>query len=90
MSAVPVRENVKRLVDLMPEHELRTVERMLRGLVAASANPFLAALANAPEDDEPVSGEEEEAVRLSEEDEARGELISDADLWRELGHAPRR
>lgn len=88
--AVVERERVKKLVDLVPAKDLDATACILRGLVAASADPFLVALANAPEDDEPVSEEEAEAVRLSREQAARGEMIPDAELWRELGHAPRR
>ncbi|MGQ9554171.1 MAG: hypothetical protein ACUVWR_08675 [Anaerolineae bacterium] len=88
MSAVPAREEARRLLELVPDEDMGMVARMLRGLIISrETDPFLLTLQNAPEDDEPVS-EEEEAVQLSEEEEARGELISDADLWRELGDAP--
>ncbi len=61
----------------------------IRSWPAARIDPVMLAIASAPYDDEPVSSEEAEAVRLGREQAARGECCSDADLWRELGHASR-
>ena len=81
MSAVPVRESVHQLVDLVPEDELPTVESMLRGLVQEH-NPVLWTLEHAPEDNEPVSPEESDQVHRAMEQVARGEVIPDTEFWR--------
>ena len=48
------------------------------------------ALATAPFDDEPETPEEAAAVAEAREQLARGEVISDEELWRRLGHGPLR
>jgi DNA-3-methyladenine glycosylase I len=65
-----------RLVDLLPERDLDTAEHVLRGLLALDGGPVLSALLNAPEDDEPVTQEEEEAVRRAREDLAAGRVYT--------------
>lgn len=87
MSAIPARaptsrEEAHRLLELVPDEDVGVVTRMLRGLVAQEFDPILAALDNAPEDDEPVSLEESEQVRRGVEAAARGETIPDAEFWR--------
>ncbi|MHB0874902.1 MAG: hypothetical protein ACYC5O_02535 [Anaerolineae bacterium] len=37
------REQLKRLIDLLPEEELHTVERLLLGLIALDRDPAVAA-----------------------------------------------
>lgn len=85
MSALPKRESVRRLVELVPDQDLATVEKMLRGVVG-EADPVLAALAAAPEDDE---GElsEETAAALAEgrREVAEGRVFSHEEVMRELG-----
>ena len=48
-------------------------------------HPVLAALRNAPLDDEPETAEERAAVEEAREAERRGEVISDEELRRRLG-----
>jgi hypothetical protein len=55
------REQIHKLVDQIPEDDLPEVARYLKHLRDES-DPFLRALANAPEDDEPETPEEAEAV----------------------------
>ena len=52
-------------------------------------DPMLLTLAAAPWDNEPVTKEEEAAVREAEEDIAAGRVYSDAEVWQRLGHKPR-
>jgi hypothetical protein len=68
------RTRLYRLVDLLPERDLDTAAHVLRGLLALDGDPVLNALLNAPEDDEPVTQEEEEAVRRAREDIAAGRI----------------
>ena len=82
MDALAVREEARRLLELVPEEDLSTVSRMLRGLVTGGYDPILASLDMAPEDDEPVSPEESEQMRRGMETAARGEVIANADFWR--------
>jgi len=78
------KERLYRLVDQIPEGEVHTAERFLEYLATAD-DPVLRALMNAPEDDEPVSPEEEEAVREALEDVAAGRMHSIEEVKRELG-----
>ena len=84
MSALPKRENLRRLVELLPERDLDAAERVLEGLIALEQDPVRLAIANAPYDDEPVTPEEEAAVQRGRAQAARGELVADADLWQDL------
>ena len=78
------KERLYRLVDQIPEGEVHTAERFLEYLATAD-DPVVRALMNAPEDDEPVSAEEEEAVREALEDVAAGRMHSMEEVKRELG-----
>jgi hypothetical protein len=78
------KERLYRLVDRVPEDEIHTAERFLEYL-ASSDDPVMRALMNAPEDDEPVTPEEEEAVREALEDVAAGRMHSLEEVKREFG-----
>jgi predicted transcriptional regulator len=56
----------------------------LRGLLALDGDPVLNALLNAPEDDEPVTQEEEEAVQRAREDIAAGRVYTHEEAKRLL------
>jgi len=86
MSAVPAqeREEVRRLVELVPDADLPTVRRMLAGLTT-SADPVLAAFKSAPLDDEEVTDEELAAWEEGKADIAAGRTLSTDELRRELG-----
>jgi hypothetical protein len=87
MSALPAkeREEAHRLLDLVPDEDLPTVRRMLRGLAREGACPerggWEAALDAAPEDDEPVSTEESEQVSRGVAETRRGEAIANDAFW---------
>lgn len=92
------RDRLHRLIDELPEAELPAVERLPaergddrleRALGKAPDDPFLRALADAPEDDEPLTPEDEAAIDEAYRDVAAGRVMSDDELWRRLGHAPR-
>jgi hypothetical protein len=78
------RDRVHRLVDTLPENELAAVERFLRDL-REDGDPFLRALANAAEDDEPLTPNEEAAIAEGTAAIARGDTVSGAELRRALG-----
>ncbi len=63
------REKVHKLLDELPESE---VEPVLEFIVSRHADPLLQAIANAPEDDEPWTEEDEAAVQESRDEIAAG------------------
>ena len=77
------RERIHRLIDELPEGELPAVERFLaeHGVVA---DPFLGALAAAP-DDEPLTPDEEAAIDEGLDAIERGQIVPQTELRRSLG-----
>jgi hypothetical protein len=57
------RQHARQLIDRLPETQLSA----LVGLVESIVDPVSAALRNAPVDDEPVTEEEERAVKVARE-----------------------
>lgn len=78
------RDRVHHFVDELPENELAAVERFLRDL-RDDGDPFLGALASAPNDDEPLTPQEEAAIAEGTAAIARGETVSGAGRRRALG-----
>ena len=78
------REKLHELVDLLPESEVEQAERILEGLRAAGADPFLQSLLQAPEDDEIPTPEEDEGARLAREEYRRGEARPWEEVRKEL------
>ena len=70
------RNRLHRLVDNLPESQLESAERFLQYLRLSATDPVLHALLTAPEDDEPESDEEREAVAEAREDVKKGKLHS--------------
>jgi hypothetical protein len=80
-----VKERLHRLVDSLPDSEARVAERVLEALSASTPGGLPAFLRNAPADDEPYTERERAAVEEAYESIHRGEVLSDAELGRELG-----
>ncbi len=78
------REALHKLVDLLPESEWEPARRVLEERLSKH-DPVLRAFLNAPEDDEPETEEERAAVKEAYEAIARGEVVSDEELRRDLG-----
>ena len=74
-----VREKLHRLVDELPDDELRAAERYLEYLRDTAGDRVLRALQNAPIDDEPLTEQDLEAISEADEAIARGE----AEPWEE-------
>lgn len=72
-----LRERVEALSEEQAAEYLRVFDQR--------SDPMIAFLDNAPPDDEPLTPEEEEAMREAEEDIARGDTISLEELKAELG-----
>lgn len=80
------RQELHQLLDQLPETELHVARRFLEFLRSHSDDPFLRVLAEAPEDDEPETTEEIEAVREGTEDCVSGRVRSWQDVRRELAN----
>lgn len=72
-------------MDALPESRFEDAKRALECLVSRECDPVLQAFLNAPEDDEPVTEEDLEAIEEAEEAIARGETESLEDVLREFG-----
>jgi hypothetical protein len=81
------KEILHQLIEELPESEFVAAARFLTYL-RDMADPVHRALSTAPWDDEPETEEERQAVQEAREELARGETISDTELWRRLGHEP--
>lgn len=75
------REALYRLVDSIPETQLDDARKALEPL----ADPLLAALANAPYDDEPETDEERAALAEGRAALDAGEFVTLEEVRRELG-----
>jgi hypothetical protein len=75
------REALYRLVDSIPASQLDDARQRLEPL----ADPALAALANAPYDDEPQTDEEREAVAEGRAALDAGDYVTLDEVRRELG-----
>lgn len=78
------RQRLHRLVDDMHEGELKTVELFI-DFVHERGDPVLRRLMNAPVDDEPVTPEEQEAMREAWEAIEAGDVYTMEEVKKELG-----
>lgn len=79
------KERLHRLIDALPEGQLDDVERMLETLRAYNGDRLARKLATASADDEPETEAERLAVVEARDALARGDVVRDEDLERELG-----
>lgn len=82
MGAMTTREKLHHLVDELEEAELAPTLRLFE---LRREDPMLQALANAPEDDEPWTDEDEAAVAEGRADIAAGRTVSLEEMLREHG-----
>jgi len=78
------KERLHRLIDQIPEGEVHAAQRFLEYLTTMD-DPVLRALMNAPEDDEPLSDEDREALEEGRRALAEGDVVTDEELSAELG-----
>ena len=78
------KQRLQRLIDELPEDQIRAAERYLEFL-SASRDPLIQALQSAPEEDEPITDEEREAIKEAERAIADGDVVSDAYVRSKLG-----
>ena len=79
------REELRRLVDELPENELNAARRYLEFIRDVGKDPVRWALENATLDDEPETDEERERAERADEDFRAGRTTSMDELKRELG-----
>lgn len=77
------REEMHRLIDQLPEDELKVARRYLEYL--RDVDPVRKALDAASVDDEAETEEEREAVKQGEDDISAGRTLTTDELKRELG-----
>lgn len=78
------KERLHRLVDRVPEGEFHTAERFLEYL-ANSDDPVLRALMSAPEDDEPLTEADREALEEGRRALEAGDVVSHEELRKAIG-----
>jgi hypothetical protein len=82
VEAASMREELRMLVDHIPDSDVATARKMLRALL----DPVELSLLMAPSDDEPLSEHEKAALAEAEHREKRGEpLIPHEEILREFG-----
>ena len=81
---ITTRQQLHRLVDQLPESEIGTAQRVLEALNALRHDSFLHMLADAPEDDETLTSEEEALIEEGRQQLQRGEGRSLEAVQREL------
>lgn len=74
------RDTLRRLVDELPDSDLRTATRFLEFLRIVERDPVLQALLEAPEDDEPTTDEEDEGAEEAKQEYVAGK----ARAWEEV------
>ncbi len=79
------RQELHQLVDETPDAGLDDVRRYLAALKEAEGDAFLARLRLLPEDDEPLTPEEEAALAEAYGDLTAGRVVSLEQAKRELG-----
>ena len=78
-------ERLHQLIDVLPTEERDTAARVLEALAGLERDAALSTLETAPLRDEPEPEEEQEAVAQALAELERGEIISHAQVRRELG-----
>ena len=79
-----LRQNLKDLIDGLPERDLYAVKRYIQFLHYVD-DPVAMSLAEAPLDDEPLTDEDSAALAEAEEDVKARRLISHEETMREFG-----
>ncbi len=86
MNTAGDKEVLHRLIDALRPEDVGTVQRVLEAL-NVSSDPLLAALSQAPVDDEPETDSEREAVARARRDVQEGKTLSHDEVRRKLRRA---
>ncbi|PHJ37820.1 hypothetical protein P378_13650 [Desulforamulus profundi] len=79
----PIRSELHRLVDALPDHKVRTVKQIIEIIIRE--NPWEELLASPPEVDEHLTEEEKLAINEAEQDIAAGLTKPWEQVKKELG-----
>lgn len=82
--ALNIKDELKKLIDEIPDEELRVARRFLQFLRQQSRGPLRAALDGAPWDDEPLTPEDVGALDEAVADVEAGRIIPHEDVRRKL------
>jgi hypothetical protein len=66
------KEALHRMIDDLPQDKITAAERLLEGLRSDHVDPLVLALLSAPEDDEPITAEEEASAGEAWQEYLRG------------------
>ena len=80
-----MRDNLHKLIDELPKADLPTAARVLEALSATANHPVILALDAAPQDDEPETPEEAEAVAAAWKERRAGAHMTTQEVRRKLG-----
>lgn len=86
MSTTGNRDDLHRLIDALRPEDVGTAQRVLQAL-NTSSDPLLAALGNAPLDDEPETDAEREASARARQDIDERKTLSQDEVRRKLRRA---
>lgn len=79
-----IRETLHTLVDQLPEDALTLAARLLKA-VREESDPVLRKLRDAPEDDEPLTSEDEAAIDEAWEEYRQGKAVADNEVdWQAM------
>jgi hypothetical protein len=81
---VILRDELRQLLDQLPDQDLYTAKRFLAYL-RNTRDPVMQKLVETPYDDEPLTEEDEAALAEAWEAIARGEVYTHEEVRRELG-----
>lgn len=82
---MPKRKRLHELVDVLPNSEVKTAQRLLEALcLSAHADPVVRRLWTSPYDDEPETEEERQAVAEAHVDIRKGRVRPWEEVRREL------
>ena len=82
------RAQIHKLLKDLPDDELPSVELFIKFLM--TRDQMFLTLAAAPWEDEVITEEEEAAVEEAREEVRQGKVVSDEEMWHQLGHKPRK
>jgi len=73
------------MIQAVPENELFAVRNFLESILTHNIDPTVLSLLSADIDDEPLTPDEERAIREAEKDIAEGRVFSLEEVKKELG-----
>lgn len=80
------KERLRKLVEDLPEPEVRAALRFVEYLQWEASDPVARALQEAPYDDEPMTAEDLAELKAAERDRQEGHVVSHDEARRKLLH----